>query len=174
MKCYKRLIYKQFVHVSGLCVPKFLSYLPKRFTLLCRALYGDAILVHRMAAGNHQKHLEFTFSITLEMVILLKIKRRGFFSTRQHSYFGVTHCGACEDSEGQIAVFSKCRHATGMETCTKVYFLFIFNLVLIRIGKSSLFWQDNLMTSLWKPSVCKRWNTPKHKVSLFNSFYLTN
>ena len=38
------------------------------------------------------------------MVILLKIKRRDFFSTRQHSYFGVMHC---ENSEVQIAVFSK-------------------------------------------------------------------
>ena len=46
-KCYKRLIYKQFVPVSGLCGPQFLSYLPKRFTHLCRALYGDAILVYR-------------------------------------------------------------------------------------------------------------------------------
>ena len=35
MKCYKRLIYKQFVQVSGLCGPQFLSYLPKRFTHLC-------------------------------------------------------------------------------------------------------------------------------------------
>ena len=35
------------------------------------------------------------------MVILLKIKRRYFFSTRQRSYFGVTHC---ENSEVQIAV----------------------------------------------------------------------
>ena len=50
MKCYKRLIYKQFVQVSGLCGPQFLSYLPKRFTHLCRALYGDAILVHRFGA----------------------------------------------------------------------------------------------------------------------------
>ena len=47
MKCYKRLIYKQFVQVSGLCGPQFLSYLPKRFTQLCRSLYGDAILVDR-------------------------------------------------------------------------------------------------------------------------------
>ena len=38
------------------------------------------------------------------MVILLKIKKRDFFSTRQHSYFGVTHR---ENSEVQIAVFSK-------------------------------------------------------------------
>ena len=50
MKCYKRLIYKQFFQVSGLCGPQFLSYLPKRFTHLCRALYGDAILVHRFGA----------------------------------------------------------------------------------------------------------------------------
>ena len=40
MKCYK-----QFFQVSGLCGPQFLSYLPKPFTRLCRALYGDAILV---------------------------------------------------------------------------------------------------------------------------------
>ena len=51
---------------------------------------------------------------------------------RQHSYFGVTHC---ENSEVQIAVLKKnCyifekKHATGMETCTKIYFLIIFNLV---------------------------------------------
>ena len=50
VKCYKRLIYKQFVQLSGLCVPQFLSYLPKHFTHLCRALYGDAILVHRFSA----------------------------------------------------------------------------------------------------------------------------
>ena len=50
MKCYKRLIYKQFVQESGLCGPQFLSYLPKRFTHHCRALYGDAILVYRFGA----------------------------------------------------------------------------------------------------------------------------
>ena len=47
MKCFKRLMIKQFVQVSGLCGPKFLSYLPKRFTHLCRPLYGDAILVYK-------------------------------------------------------------------------------------------------------------------------------
>ena len=50
MKCYKRLIYKQFVSVSGLCGPQFLSYLLKHFTHLCRALYGDVILVYRFGA----------------------------------------------------------------------------------------------------------------------------
>ena len=33
----------------------------------------------------------------------------------------------------------KMKHATGMETCTKIYFWFIFNLVRIRIRKTSLF-----------------------------------
>ena len=47
MRCYKRLIYKQFVKVSCLnCAPQFLSYLPKHFVHLCRALYGGAILVY--------------------------------------------------------------------------------------------------------------------------------
>ena len=32
------------------------------------------------------------------------------------------------------------------------YFLFIFNLVLIRIHKTTLFWLYNLMRTLWKPS----------------------
>ena len=68
MKCYKRLIYKQFVQISGLCGPQVLSYLSKHFTHLCRALYGDAIIGKQklsinMAAGKQQKHLEFTFSI---------------------------------------------------------------------------------------------------------------
>ena len=45
VKCYKRLIYKNVFHISGLCGPQFLSYLPKHITHICRALYGDAILV---------------------------------------------------------------------------------------------------------------------------------
>ena len=63
MKCYKRLIYKQFFQVSGLCGLQFLSYLPKRFTHLCMETpYWCTELVPSMAAGNQQKHLEFTFS----------------------------------------------------------------------------------------------------------------
>ena len=46
MKCYKRLIYKQFVKVSGPCGPQLLSYLPRHFTHHYRALYGDAIFVY--------------------------------------------------------------------------------------------------------------------------------
>ena len=44
-ECYKRLIYKQFVQISGLRSPQFPSYFPKHFTHLCNALYGDAMLV---------------------------------------------------------------------------------------------------------------------------------
>ena len=50
-------------------------------------------------------------------------------------------------------IVSEMKHATGMETCTKVYVLFFSNLVQIRIRKTSLFWPYNLMTSLWKPSI---------------------
>ena len=48
--CYKRLICKQFVQVSGLCGPQLFSYLPKLFTHLCRAFYGDVILVYSFGA----------------------------------------------------------------------------------------------------------------------------
>ena len=57
MKCSKRLIHKQFVQVSGLCGPQFLSYLPKRFMHLCRAVYGDAILVYRFGAPIWQPEI---------------------------------------------------------------------------------------------------------------------
>ena len=127
MKCYKRLIYKQFVPVSGLCGPQFLSYLPKRFTHLCRALYGDAILVYRFGAPMWPPEINkniwsslflwkfFLFTRELAYVRInispnawnghtAENQGRDFFSTRQHFYSGVTHC---ENSEVQIAVFSK-------------------------------------------------------------------
>ena len=34
--------------MTDLCGPQFLSYLLKRFTQLCRSLYGDAIWVDRL------------------------------------------------------------------------------------------------------------------------------
>ena len=58
----KRLIYKQFVQISGLCGPQFLSNLLKHFTYLCRALYGDAILVGSFGPPRVQgkSFLQFT------------------------------------------------------------------------------------------------------------------
>ena len=127
MKCYKRQIYKQFVQVSGLSGTQFLSYLPKRFTHLCGALYGDAILVYRFAApiwppeinkniwGSLFRWKLFLFTLELAYVRInissntwkgytAENQEERLFSTRQHSYFGVTHR---ENSEVQIAVFSK-------------------------------------------------------------------
>ena len=42
---------------------------------------------------------------------------------------------------------------SGLKTCTKIYFLFIFKLVQRRIRENSLFWLWKLMTLLWKPSI---------------------
>ena len=148
MKCYKRLIYKQFVQVSGLCGPQFLSYLPKRFTHLCRALYGDVILVYRFGAPIWPPKINKNiwsslfpwklFHFTRELAYMrinissntwngysAENQEKRLFSRRQHFYFGVTHC---ENSEVQNCCTFKMKHSTGMETCTKIYFLFIFNL----------------------------------------------
>ena len=120
MRCYKRLIFKQFVKVSCLnCGPQFLSYLPIcrniscTFVELCMEMpYWCAVLVHQYGrqkltktSGVHVFCKSSFFSLENQHTLyLLKITRREFFSTRQHSYFGVTHC---ENLEVQIAVFSK-------------------------------------------------------------------
>ena len=68
IRYYKSLIHKQFVHVSGLCGSQFLSYLPKLFTHLCRALYEVDILMYSFGAPIrppeiNKADLKFTFSI---------------------------------------------------------------------------------------------------------------
>ena len=68
MKFYKRLIHKQSLQVSGLCSTPFLSYLPKHFTQLYRALYGVAMLVYHFGTPIwrpeiNKKHLESTFTM---------------------------------------------------------------------------------------------------------------
>ena len=82
MKCYKRLIYKQFVQVSGLCSPHFLSYLPKRFTHRFRALYGNAILVYRFGAPIWRQEINKNIWGSL---FLLKL----FPFTRKLAYAGI-------------------------------------------------------------------------------------
>ena len=78
MTCYKRLIYKQFVQVSGLCGPQFLSYLPKRFTHPCRALYGDAILVYRFGPPIWPPEINKTSGVHLHMGSIWYIARYRF------------------------------------------------------------------------------------------------
>ena len=82
MKCYKRLTYKQFIQVSGLCGPQFLSYLPKRFTHPCRALYGDAILMYRFGAPIWRPEINKNIWGSL---FLLKL----FPFTRKLAYVGI-------------------------------------------------------------------------------------
>ena len=84
------------------------------------------------------------------MVILLKIKRRDSFFNEPAFLFW---CHALWKLGSSNCCIFEMKHATGTETCTQIYFLFIFNLVEIRISKTSLFWLYNLMTSLCKPSI---------------------
>ena len=51
------------------------------------------------------KTCALTYLLILEMVILLKIKSREFFSTRQHSYFGVTHYENWKVQKGRKEIF---------------------------------------------------------------------
>ena len=56
--------------------------------------------------------------------MLLKVKRRDFFF--DETAFLVSRTVKLGSSN--CCIFEM-KHATGMESCTKVYFLFIFNLV---------------------------------------------
>ena len=124
-KCYKRLIYKQFVQVSGLCDPQFLSYLPKRITYHCRALYGDAtdwtpiwppeINKNIWSSLFLLKALFFTRVLEFGRIDISSNTWNGYTAENQEErlFFnetaflfsiGVTHC---QNLEVQIAVFSK-------------------------------------------------------------------
>ena len=67
MKCYRRLLYKQFVQVSGLCGPTvselFAETFHAPFKFVWRRHIGAQFWCTNMVAENQQKHLEFTFSI---------------------------------------------------------------------------------------------------------------
>ena len=146
-------VYKQFVQVSGLCGPLFLSYWPKRFTHLCRAFswsfvwrryIGGSFWSTNMAAGNQQKHLEFTFSLkalffTWELeYVCINISSNtwnGYTAENQEErlFFNETAflfwCHALWKLGSSNCCIFEMKHARGMKTCTKIYFLFIFNLV---------------------------------------------
>ena len=143
IKCYKRLIYKQFIQVSGLSGPQFLSYLPKRFMHLCRALYEDTVLVHRYgrrkstkASGVHFVYKPSFFTGELEYV------RINIYSNTWNAYTAENQgerpfngtaflfwCHALWKLGSSNCCIFEMKHATVVETCTKIYFLFIFNLL---------------------------------------------
>ena len=58
MKCYKTLIHKQSLQVSGLYGIPFPSYLPKRFTQLCmESPCWYTTLVHQYGDQNSNKNI---------------------------------------------------------------------------------------------------------------------
>ena len=93
MKCYKRLIYKQFVQISGLCGPQFLSYLLKHFTHLCRALYGDVIflLVYHFGAPiwppEITRELRCSIRVHKHNIIFLYLKWLYHWKSRGETFF---------------------------------------------------------------------------------------
>ena len=145
MKCYKRLIYKQFhVQVSGLCGPQFLRCLAKRFTHLCRAFYGDVMLVYQCGrrkssktSGVHffYKSFFFTRELAYVRINISSNTWNGFTAENQEKrpFFDETAFLFWCHAQWKLGSSNRCifeiKHATGMETCTKIYFLFIFNLV---------------------------------------------
>ena len=116
MKCFKRLIYKKsqvfMTHSFGIICRNFSCI----FVKLCMETpYWCTVLVHQYGRRKSTKQLEFTFSLKVLSVhsrtsirahkhIFQYLKWYGytaenqeetFFNetaTRQHSYFGVTHC----------------------------------------------------------------------------------
>ena len=149
MKCYKRLISKKFVQISGLCGPQFLSYLPKHFTHLCRALYRDAILVDRncppiwppeinkniWSSLFLQKLFLFTRELAYVRINISSNTWNGYTAENQEErlFFNETAflfwCHALWKLGSSNCCIFEMKHASGLETCTKIYFLFIFNLV---------------------------------------------
>ena len=94
-----------------------------------------------MAAGNQQEHLEFTFSVKA-----LSFHSRTRIRAHKHILYGCTAenqkerlifgeteflfwCHALWKLGSSNCFIFEMKHATGMEACSKIYFLFIFNLV---------------------------------------------
>ena len=144
----QKTVYKQFVQVSGLCGPQFTSYLPKHFTHHCRDLYTN------MAAENQQKHLEFTFSIKslsfhsrasihahkhifyyLKWLNCLKSRGEAFF---QLDSIPILVSRTVKTQKFKLLQFQN-ETCYGTRNLYKDLFFVYFNLVLMRIRKTSLF-----------------------------------
>ena len=130
-------VYKQFVQVSGLCGPQFLSNwcLPKCFTQLCRALYGDAILVSRFGAPiwppeinkNIQSSLFlFTWELAYVCINIRSKTWHGYTAENQKErlFFReiIMVSRTVKTRKFELLYFKK-KHATGLETCTKIFFV---------------------------------------------------
>ena len=129
MKCYKRLIYKKFVQISGLCGPQFLRYLPKCFTHLCSSF------VELCMEKPYWCTVFFTRELAYSPINISSNTWNGHTAENQEErlFFNETAflfwCHALWKLRSSNCCIFEMKHATGMETCTKFYFLFIFNLV---------------------------------------------
>ena len=146
----------------------------RTFVELCMETpYWCTVLVHQYGHGKRQKHLEFTFStkalsfhsktsIRADRINISSDTWNGYTAENQQErlFFNETAfqfwCHALWQLGSSNCCIFEMKNTTEMETCTKIHFLFIVNLVNIRIRKTSLFWLYNLMTSLWKPSILVR------------------
>ena len=134
---FRRLIYKQFVQVSGLWSPQFLSYLPKHVTHHYRALYGDDIFVNRSGTQNQQKHLEITFhikalsfhsrtSIRAHKHIFSYLKWLCCWKSRGEAFSQLDSIPILSHALWKLGISNCCslemKHAMGLETCKKIFF----------------------------------------------------
>ena len=143
----------------------------RTFVELCMETpYWCTVLVHQYGHGKRPKHLEFTFStkalsfhsktsIRADKHIVWHLKWLYCWKSTGETFFNETAfqfwCHALWQLGSSNCCIFEMKHTTEMETCTKIHFLFIVNLVNIRIRKTSLFWLYNLITSLWKPSIIR-------------------
>ena len=142
MKCYKRLIYEQYIQVSVLCEPQFLSCLPKRFTHLCmKTPYWCTVLEHQYGRrkstetpGVHFFNKNSFFSLAYVHINISSNTWNGYNAENQEErlLFNETaflfSCHALWKWSSNCFIFEM-KHASGLKTCTKIYFLIIFNLV---------------------------------------------
>jgi len=144
--CYKRLISKQLLQVSGLCGTLFLSYLPKRSTQIYRAQYADAILVslrgtttwrpeineniwnslllqERLFFPHERVYIHINTSPdTWTVQTAKKLLEKTFFQTRQ-----LCHAGILMSRTGRQFRNSRCcilntKDNTELKTCEKINF----------------------------------------------------
>ena len=125
MKCYKRLIYKKFVQISGLCGPQFLRYLPKCFTHLCSSF------VELCMEKPYWCTVFFTRELAYSPINISSNTWNGHTAENQEErlFFNETAflfwCHALWKLRSSNCCIFEMKHATGMETCTKIL-LFVY------------------------------------------------
>ena len=145
LKCCKRLIYKQVVPslkslsltVSELFAETFHAPLK---SFVWRRHIGAPFWYTNMAARYQQKHfLEKLFLFTRELAYVhINISCNtwsGYTTENQEERLFLNEtaflfrCHALWKLRSSNCCIFEMKHATGLETCTKINFLFIFNLV---------------------------------------------